>query len=241
MITFKMLLPVLIPLLILLALVLVLNIIKLIWMYIKFQKSSYSQVSGNKFFTTILDTGKYGEYLTFRLLERLPGEHRILTNLYIPKPDGTTTEIDLLMVDSTGISVFESKNFSGWIFGTEKDKNWTQSLNGRVKKKFLNPIIQNRGHVNALAKVFPEVDRCLLYSYIVFSERCELKKVTITSPEAIIVKRNELKKILRKDQNSRQQILSKERVDELFEKLSQFANADEIVKNKHVERIKSKS
>ncbi|NLK22184.1 MAG: NERD domain-containing protein [Epulopiscium sp.] len=24
--------------------------------------------------------------------------------------------------------VFESKNYSGWIFGNEKDKNWTQML-----------------------------------------------------------------------------------------------------------------
>lgn len=226
--------------LILAAFVLVLNIIKYTWLNIKFQKSNYSQASGNKFFSTILDNGKYGEYLTFRLMERLPGKLRILTNLYIPKSDGTTTEIDLLLVDPTGIYVFESKNYSGWIFGTEKDKNWTASLNGHVKNKFQNPISQNRGHINALAKVFPKVDRGLLYSYIVFSERCELKKTPASSPEAVITKRNHLENILRNDINARQQMLSPEQVDELFEKLSQFANADEAVKAKHIEQIENR-
>lgn len=43
-----------------------------------------------------------------------------MTNLYLPKEDGSTTEIDLIMLSETGILVFESKNYSGWIFGDEK-------------------------------------------------------------------------------------------------------------------------
>ena len=50
-----------------------------------------------------------------------------MANLYIPKGDGTTIEIDLLLVDTTSIYVIESKNSSGWIFGDEKSKNWVSA------------------------------------------------------------------------------------------------------------------
>ena len=63
----------------------------------------------------------------------------------MPRDDGETTEIDVLMLHTSGIYVFESKNYSGWIFGDEKSKTWTQTLpNGRgrraQKERFLNPI-----------------------------------------------------------------------------------------------------
>jgi hypothetical protein len=67
--------------------------------------------------STIFNSGNYGEFLTFCCLEKLKGDHKLLTNVYLPKKDGSTTEIDLIMIDETGIYVFESKNYSGWIFG----------------------------------------------------------------------------------------------------------------------------
>lgn len=60
-----------------------------------------------------------------------------MTNLYIPKRDGTITEIDLIMLSQTGIYVFESKNYSGWIFGDEKSKKWMQTLKNKQKTNFL--------------------------------------------------------------------------------------------------------
>ena len=45
---------------------------------------------------------------------------------------GRTSEIDLLMIHEKGIFVFESKNYSGWIFGSADQLHWTQSLqNGK--------------------------------------------------------------------------------------------------------------
>ncbi|MEH2957321.1 NERD domain-containing protein [Candidatus Merdisoma sp. JLR.KK006] len=48
----------------------------------------------------------------------------------------------------SGIYVFESKNYSGWIFGTETQQYWTQTLlsgKGRSQKRqFFNPMYQGR-------------------------------------------------------------------------------------------------
>lgn len=62
----------------------------------------------------------------------------------------------------------ESKNYGGWIFGGEGQRQWTQTFENGHKERFYNPIIQNRSHVKALAAHLglPEGD---LHSYIVFS------------------------------------------------------------------------
>lgn len=67
--------------------------------------------------------GKYGETLTVRKLKKvklLGRDGEILRNVYIPKDNGETSEIDVMFITQKGIFVFESKNYSGWIFGEEK-------------------------------------------------------------------------------------------------------------------------
>lgn len=52
--------------------------------------------------------------------------------IFIARRGGTWYTIDLLMIHEKGIFVFESKNYSGWIFGSADQLNWTQSLqNGK--------------------------------------------------------------------------------------------------------------
>ena len=70
------------------------------------------------------DIGTYGEKLTIFDLELLKVKGyngNILHNLYIPYNNGKTSEIDILFITKKGIFVIESKNYSGWIYGSEKD------------------------------------------------------------------------------------------------------------------------
>lgn len=43
----------------------------------------------------------------------------VLQNVYVPRSDGSTSEIDVLLVSTKGLFVFESKNFAGYIFGND--------------------------------------------------------------------------------------------------------------------------
>ena len=94
------------------------------------------------------DVGQYGEYLTeYALLSRsMEGYYVVLKNLYLPMK-GKNTEIDLLTIHEKGIFVFESKNYSGWIFGSEDQLKWTQCFKSGQRKHFYNPIKQNRTHI----------------------------------------------------------------------------------------------
>ena len=125
--------------------------------------------------------GQRGEKLTARELNlvRLFGRNgKVLRNVYIPKEDGETTEIDLLFITAKGIFVLESKNYSGWIFGSESQHKWTVSFPNGAKERFYNPIKQNRTHCKWLRRYLG--DDTPLFPIVVFSERCELKKITVS-------------------------------------------------------------
>ena len=208
--------------------------------YIRYKGSAYKVASGNNFFKTVFDKGNYGEFLTFNKLEKLNGHHKLMTNLYIPKEDGATTEIDLIMISETGIYVFESKNYSGWIFGDEKQKNWTQTLQNKQKNKFFNPIWQNKGHIGALKSVVGIDDVDLYKSYIIFSERCTLKKVNVESKNVKVIKRDSLLKHIKKDFLESEKILSVEQIESIYEQLGKYCLADDKLKQAHIKEIKFK-
>ena len=94
--------------------------------------------------------GQFGEYsIEYALTNNnLPGELVVFRNLYIPA-NNKTVEIDLLMIHEKGIFVFESKNYSGWIFGSADQLYWTQCLQNGTRHKFYNPIRQNDTHIYA--------------------------------------------------------------------------------------------
>lgn len=135
------------------------------------------------------DKGRHLEYLTYKSLrhyEKIGG--KFLFNTVIPKRNGEPTEIDVILICSKGLFVFECKNYSGWIFGDELQKQWTQTLPigpGRCHKEhFYNPIMQNASHIrhlkNLLGKNLP------MWSIIVFSDICEFKNVTVRSNVNVI-------------------------------------------------------
>lgn len=95
--------------------------------------------------------GRAGERaLRQALRKQLNKKHYILSDIVLKATDGSTTQIDLIVLTENGIFVIEVKNYNGWIFGKEHDKEWTQSFNETAKYTFQNPIHQNYKHVKAV-------------------------------------------------------------------------------------------
>ncbi len=172
--------------------------------------------------------GHMGEYLTEYALAHggLPGRMRLWSNVLVPK-DGAVvdeTELDVLMLHERGVFVFESKNYSGWIFGSEGQRMWTQSLNRATKERFYNPVMQNAAHVRVLSKrlVVPERD---FVSYIVFSDRCELKKVPADGEGYRICHRDDLLRLVRRDLASRDVAFNGLQYSTLEQRINELAAA----------------
>lgn len=186
------------------------------------------------------DLGAYGEYLTKYMFgnNNLKGYSKSLNNIYIPYK-GKTSEIDVLLIHEKGLFIIESKNYSGWIFGSAEQQKWTQCLNKNTKEHFYNPIKQNRTHINALS-LYLKIEKDKMKSYIVFSERCELKKVPENTDEYIIVKRENLLSTIRSELNKRDNIFNKEQVDEITNNLKKLTNVSKETKEQHIEDIKKR-
>lgn len=186
------------------------------------------------------NVGQFGEYSTeFALVnDNLEGELVVLKNIYVPTR-GKTTEIDVLMIHEKGIFVFESKNYSGWIFGSADQLNWTQSLQNGQKNKFYNPIRQNRTHIKALAE-FLEKPVSEFVSYIVFSERCTLKKVPEDTADIIIVRRPNMLKKLRSTLKFAPTKYTHDEIQAIAEKLRPLTDKDAAEKQQHIENLQTK-
>ncbi|MHA2826514.1 NERD domain-containing protein [Vibrio harveyi] len=93
--------------------------------------------------------GVFGEFLVNRLLSKLPeSDYTLIKDVTLPTSDGTT-QIDHIVVSKYGIFVVETKNMKGWIFGSARQKQWTQKIY-RHSSKFQNPLHQNYKHIKAL-------------------------------------------------------------------------------------------
>ncbi|MCF6455126.1 NERD domain-containing protein [Vibrio sp. MMG022] len=93
--------------------------------------------------------GVFGEFLVNRLLSKLPeSDYTLIKDVTLPTSDGTT-QVDHIVVSKYGIFVVETKNMKGWIFGSARQKQWTQKIY-RYSSKFQNPLHQNYKHIKAL-------------------------------------------------------------------------------------------
>lgn len=224
---------------------LVLLLILIIWYLCtiyKYRKSTYYTTTKLPYLKVRFDIGLNGEYLTYKKLQSYEKRNaKFLFNCYLPKRDGTTTEIDVMLIDTSGIYVFESKNYSGWIFGKETAKTWTQTLpQGRGKKahkeQFLNPIFQNKLHIRCLQEVLEK--ETLIHSVVVFSERCTFKNVDVQNN--IVIKRSDLSIVVKKIALKYKDSLTPDEVKMLYEKLYPYTQVTEQVKRNHVTSIKEK-
>ena len=101
-----------------------------------------------------------------------PNVYVDINNVTIPTSNGST-QIDHVIVSRYGIFVVETKNMDGWIFGDQKNPQWTQSIFGK-KYKFQNPLHQNYRHTKALSE-FLGLDHSKFFSIVIFWGECEFK------------------------------------------------------------------
>ncbi|WP_411368992.1 NERD domain-containing protein [Pseudidiomarina salilacus] len=119
------------------------------------------------FFRTNWFKGKLGEALV-NLAAKLrldKSTYHLIKDVTLRAGDGTT-QIDHIIVSVYGVFVVETKYYRGWIFGSAKQKTWTQSIYRR-KYSFQNPLLQNYKHVQTLKKLLG-LDEHQVHSVVVF-------------------------------------------------------------------------
>ena len=171
--------------------------------------------------------GYFGEYLLFcELYKSMTGNGKILMNLNVPTENSKTTEIDLVLIHETGLYVFEIKHYKGTIYGKDTDAIWTQYFRTVKNNTFKNPIEQNKYHIQALKKLFPETP---IHSCIVFTNYdCDIR-VTNSNEEIDICELRIISGTLeyRCAKNTNKYSMSD--IDNIFEKLSTYSQMKEPI------------
>jgi len=168
-----------------------------------------------------------------RLKSGLPdGEYKLLNDLYLPLPDGTTTQIDHIIVSQYGVFVAETKTYSGWIFGDEKSAQWMQTIYHK-KSRFQNPLRQNYRHICALADNLG-IDKSYFHNLVIFAEECKFKTIM---PENVVFSKSAAAYIRSFDKP----IIKVSQVDELVEVIGEWqATVGSERKANHVGNLKKR-
>jgi restriction system protein len=118
--------------------------------------------------------GARGERRVNSILEsKLPSrEYKVFHDVTLDTSRGPT-QIDHIVVSRYGIFVVETKNYSGWIFGNAKSRQWTQTIYGK-KSRFQNPLHQNYKHTKAVES-FLSLSPRYVHSVVVFVGDAEIK------------------------------------------------------------------
>ncbi len=80
----------------------------------------------------------------------------VLHDFILPGAYGGLTKIDHAILTAGGILCIQTKHYNGIVFGSEDEAQWT-NVDGTIRRRFLNPLIQNEGRTRALQKVVPNV------------------------------------------------------------------------------------
>lgn len=91
--------------------------------------------------------------------------YTLFKNVTLRTEDGST-QIDHIIVSRYGVFVIETKNMTGWIFGSPRQKIWTQKIY-RHSSTFQNPLHQNYKHTQGLQAVL-QLDPDKIFSVVVF-------------------------------------------------------------------------
>jgi len=98
--------------------------------------------------------GRIGALRIRRALEARSPD--VLHDFILPGAYDGLTKIDHAILTAGGVLCIQTKHYSGIVFGGEEEPQWT-NVDGALRRRFLNPLIQNEGRTRALRNVVPDV------------------------------------------------------------------------------------
>ncbi|MFH5884002.1 NERD domain-containing protein [Halalkalibaculum sp. DA3122] len=141
-----------------------------------------------------------------------------------------TTQIDHLLVSPYGLFIVETKNRKGWIFGSEDQQKWTQSLYGD-NYSFQNPIRQTFRQKKILSE-FLGLNESIIHTVIYFVGNCKFKTQL---PDNVLNSR--LGKYIKQFKD---RVLSPEEIDQIVNEIDYFVSESSLTTKDHVQSLRER-
>lgn len=152
--------------------------------------------------------------------------YRKFHNIILPSKNGTT-QIDHILVSQFGLFIVETKNKTGWIFGSADQAEWTQTI-FKEKYSFQNPVRQTFRQKKVLAE-FLNLNESLIHTVVYFVGDCTFKTPL---PENVINSR--IGRYIKKFENH---ILSPQAVEYVIEVLEEYISNATLSKRDHIRSL----
>ncbi len=175
------------------------------------------------------------------VLTKLYVNARFIRNVYIPSLNSKRAEIDLLMIHTSGIYMFEAKNRSAQISG-----NWAEEIlkaeykSGKVHD-FPNPILQNSYHFEYLKSVLGVNETGLIKNIVVFGDQANFNQDELQRtkpPYANVFKLKDLEKQIANLVNRSKVNRDQTWVDSTYQNIKANTNVTKEEKEMHINQIK---
>lgn len=166
-------------------------------------------------------------------------EAKIMKNVYLPKYDGTTTEVDVIMLSPDGIFLIEAKNLAAQLEG-----DWSaDTINARYETGSVytiqNPVIQNSGHYDQIRKLLSISGNHVIKNIVVLGDNTRYSNKETIPKYASICTPNTLIKAIRFRSEISRGILSTTQIQNYHEAFLKNKENSEIAA-KHIQDIKMK-
>lgn len=174
--------------------------------------------------------GDDGEEIVAKILgENIPDQQYIINNYLFIDKSGKSRQIDHIFINQYGIWVIETKNYSGTIYGNEKQREWTQVYNfGNEKYKFYNPIKQNITHIYCLAEILNVKN--IFNNVVVFIGEADISNLSINN----IFSKYNIEDIKTQQTSIH---LTKEQMKTFYNKLIEIESQCELSEYQHIKNI----
>lgn len=150
-------------------------------------------------------------------------------DLIIPSNNGTT-QLDHLIISKFGLFIVETKNKTGWIFGNEHNRKWTQVIFNN-KYKFQNPLYQIYRQKKVLSQ-FLDLNENKIHTIVYFVGNCTFK----TSLPKNVLNFGLVSFLKSYNQN----IISQEEINSITNKIKQLKSKKKFSKRDHIKSLKQR-
>lgn len=176
--------------------------------------------------------GKRGEMRVSSHLDSLPSQYKVINDLVLKTKNGYT-QIDHIVISNYGVFVIETKNYSGWIYGSESKLNWKQTFR-RSSYEFYNPIFQNKTHISALRAQLSDLYRIPFVPIVVFTGNCSLK---VYAPNVAVIKIGDLKSTIKSYSDNN---IEEAMIELIYKRLLELNKSQEYSKDEHIQQIRQR-
>lgn len=179
--------------------------------------------------------GVKGEKMVAKILKpwAMVRSYKVINDLYLPLYD-KTTQIDHVVIGFFGMIVIETKNMCGEVYGDPRAKEWTYIV-GDNKRKLYNPIKQNQAHIDCIRHCLAKenIYNVTIDNVVVFADN--KVQLYLQKGDGTVIKRNRLKKLLRKSRYEKDRDVDVERI---YQALMKYSVTDKARLKQHNDGVR---